>query len=505
MIKGFKKLKAVFGGHSGHPLADAEGQRQALADLPLSAPLKTLQEVIVWLESLAATEEVPVDRRFDIVRQFEAVMQPLWRHLLALYFQNLSLHRVEVETLWTSAHRFWSLAADAYELCGQQLARQTDREMQAGVATHALGALRMQFKWRCFCYGPIPGDTWSRMGRILLAAESLGLDVQQVDQTTARDKRSVRAEYVMAVASQVAAMDCLHPVEMEIAERLITYCQPAFVFGPDAERESVYWVDPATDLPPQRLARLPATLCETQRFFRPAGASEMLLTLTQQLGQGVLPDGLNLGGEYAPRVLQGVIRHLMGHLAAVPPQRRHIRHAVANQMNVRLGLEPVSAIFSSAGLSPAPAERWLVENVSQGGFGARLQRVDGNTISVGTLLAVQPEGGANWLVGVVRRCQRRPNGEVDVGIETLARRAETMHFVPMARAAGRNMGMVQGLVLREGADPAEWRVVLPHATYDPRDALAYVDADGRLQRLAPVGLIGRGSDYELAAYRPQGL
>lgn len=503
MIKGFAKLKAVFGVPSGHPLADAAGLRQALADLPLSAPLKTLQEVIVWLDSLATAQEVPPEQRFGILCQFETVMQPLWRHLLALYFQNLNLHRAEVEGLWTAAHRFWSLAADAYELCGQQLGKQADRNVQAAVATHAMGALRMQFKWRSFCYGPIPGDTWSRMGRILLAAEATTLDLLQVDLTSARDKRSVRAEYVMAVASQVAALDCLHPVEMEIADRLITYCQPAFVFGPDAERESVYWVDPETEQPPQRLARLPTTLCATQRFFRPGGASEMLLTLTQQLGQGVIPQGLNLGGDYAPRVLQGVIRHLMGHLAAVPPQRRHVRHAVANQMNVRLGLAPVSAIFASAALSPAPAERWLVENVSQGGFGARLQRVDGNTISVGTLLAVQPEGGSNWLVGVVRRCQRRPTGEVDVGIETLARRAETMQFVPMARATGPHTGVVQGVVLREGGNPSEWRVVLPRATYDARDALAYVDEAGRLQRLAPLGLIGRGSDYELAAYRPQ--
>jgi hypothetical protein len=51
-------------------------------------------------------------------------------------------------------------------------------------------------------------------------------------------------------------------------------------------------------------------------------------------------------------------------------------------------------------------ESWVVENVSRGGFGAVLGNVPGEWLKVGALIAMQPEGGDNWLVGVIRRYHR---------------------------------------------------------------------------------------------------
>ena len=68
-----------------------------------------------------------------------------------------------------------------------------------------------------------------------------------------------------------SSMDSLLPLEIELAERLIAYFLPGFVFSAKGIETSVYWVDPATPQPPVRLARMPAP-SPTLRFFQPGTA-----------------------------------------------------------------------------------------------------------------------------------------------------------------------------------------------------------------------------------------
>ena len=49
--------------------------------------------------------------------------------------------------------------------------------------------------------------------------------------------------------------------------------------------------------------------------------------------------------------------------------------------------------------------------------------VPGEWLKVGALIAMQPEGGDNWLVGVIRRYHRVAENQARVGIEALARQA----------------------------------------------------------------------------------
>src|SRR6185295_10703129 len=77
---------------------------------------------------------------------------------------------------------------------------------------------------------------------------------------------------------------------------------------------------------------------------------------------------------------------------------------------------------------PAAAESWTVENVSAGGFGALAKQVKSDWLKVGALLAMQPDGGANWVVGAVRRVTRLSKDEVRIGIETLSRTPALSRF-----------------------------------------------------------------------------
>ncbi len=173
---------------------------------------------------------------------------------------------------------------------------------------------------------------------------------------------------------------------------------------------------------------MPACATPTQRFIKPAAAHQEMLALLGVLERGGdVPSIIELGGPYQPKLVARVLKHLCSYLAPIPPQRKYDRHRVMHRMSVLPGLVNSFVVFSGEfGGRPAglPIESWVVENVSRGGFGAVIGEVPGEWLKVGALIAMQPEGGDNWLVGVIRRYHRLSETEARVGIEALSRRAE---------------------------------------------------------------------------------
>jgi hypothetical protein len=219
---------------------------------------------------------------------------------------------------------------------------------------------------------------------------------------------------------------------------------------------------------------------------------------------GDVPPEINLGGQYPVKLLVAVFRHLTNYLAPIPPQRLHDRHRVTHRMSVLNGLVNAFVVFSDEfGGRPTglPTETWQAENVSRGGFGALLDRVPEDWLRVGALLAMQPEGGENWLLGVVRRYHRITQNEARVGIQALATKAVALEL--RGRNASSYMaaaGASPALMLLDGNEPNEFRVILPPTTFDPRENLEYTK-DGQRFQLKPVALIEQAADFELARYR----
>jgi hypothetical protein len=61
-------------------------------------------------------------------------------------------------------------------------------------------------------------------------------------------------------------------------------------------------------------------------------------------------------------------------------------------------------------------------------------------------------------------------------------------------------GATPALMLLDGNEPDEFRIILPPATFDPRNNMEYARGGQRFQ-LAPIALIEQTADYELARYR----
>lgn len=291
------------------------------------------------------------------------------------------------------------------------------------------------------------------------------------------------------------------PLEIELADRLIAHFQPHFVFSGECLHESVYWIDAASGTPPIRLARRPERLVPSMRFFSLGTAPQALNELMRSVERGDVPVDLNLGGEYRAKVLLPVLRHLAQYWAPEPPQREHQRHSVKTRIAVLQGFDGCFTVFAGdvARLGKEhTAESWVVENVSLGGFGVAVDDI-GDWLRIGVLLCMQPEGGENWVLGVVRRYNKDSDAHASVGIQSLLRHALSVELRP--RTSGFSAtGSIPGLWLREGSLPGEARVVLLATGFDVRESLEF-SCDGRRYLLAPIELEEVGSQFEIGRYR----
>ena len=64
---------------------------------------------------------------------------------------------------------------------------------------------------------------------------------------------------------------------------------------------------------------------------------------------------------------------------------------------------------------------WTTVALDLVGFGIVVPQVKGEWLKIGCLLAMQPEGGTNWVLGVVRRFTRDSSQQGSVGVQTIAR------------------------------------------------------------------------------------
>ncbi len=501
----------LFSSRPDHPLGDVKELKRVLVELPLDNAFKAVDEVYGWFESLQSAEGFRVDHYFDVIRQLDEAAQPYIRRLTRDYLHSPRLSKGEERRLWITCYNYWGEVASLYARCVER-AKQSPKDKGSELlkpslplaATRLLAARATQLKWVEYRYGPIGEDLWRGLGQPFLAAEAAEYAHKPVQLYPAQPgMTSVAQQYLQVLILCSSSMDSLLPIEIELADRLIAHFLPDFEFSSNCLRDSVYWVDAAKGVPPVRLARQPDQLSPTLRFFSPGKAPQALNDLMRIVERGEIPKDLNLGGEYLAKVLLPVLRHLAVYWAPDPPQREHQRHTVKTRIAVLQGFDDCFTVFAGdvARLGKErTAESWVVENVSLGGFGAAVDNL-GDWIKIGTLISMQPDGGQNWVLGVVRRYNKDSDTHASVGIQALSRNAKGVELRP--RTSGFSAtGAIPGLWLREGNTPGEARMVMPIASFDVRESLEF-SHDGRHYLLTPIELEEAGNNFEIGRYQEQ--
>ena len=169
-----------------------------------------------------------------------------------------------------------------------------------------------------------------------------------------------------------------------------------------------------------------------------------------------------------------------------------------SRLSVTYGYEGVIGVLGGGGsldFDNRNSESWIVENVSSGGFGAVVPQLKGDWLRVGALLALQPEGGNNWVLGVVRRVNKLTGAQARVGIETLSKAPVLSKFA----VSGARSASEQGVLLKNG-EAAEARIVLKPGVFAPAQNLELVQGE-RQHVYIPQAVAERGEDYEIARFK----
>jgi hypothetical protein len=296
---------------------------------------------------------------------------------------------------------------------------------------------------------------------------------------------------------------------MEIAERMAAHLAAACRIAVKPEG-CTHYVDLASPGPAVRLfkgVKPKATL----RYF---GAGNGLAGLKQLMGkvqqEGVLPQGVNLGGDYGKDDVIGTFRHLARYWSDRPPARSAERRTSTGRLTVVPGLKDILKALEPSeddtldfSLSQGPGESWIVENVSDGGYGAAIPAIASDWLRVGALVGLQGEESRYWSIGLIRRIVRDEHQQRHVGIQVLTRTAipvrlavsQALSFTDVDRDAAR------AILLPTGPDAqGEMGIIMRNGLFNGRDSLDMI-VNEKSYRLTPVALVEGGEEFDWAKFR----
>jgi hypothetical protein len=492
-------MKLFGAGKPDHPMADPKEARRLLGELPAQDPAKALEELAHWHESVSAAEGFRPDARIQVHFSLDEAAQPRLRQLSRDYLAASRPSRFQQNRLWACVHGYHKQAGEAYARAVDGIIQgvkgaESAKPLLPLLLVRALRNLGQQIKWSHLRYGPCDASVWRILNGVYAFAESRGAADSSVPAVypSAAGESSPRLEFLRAAMLSVSSPDSLVPTEVELAERLIGELAPGFALAAEGGAGLTHWTDLGQAMAPVRLAKLPER-SPGLRFLGAGAALGSLQALMKRIEASGAPSQFEADAETA----LGVIEHLLLYWSSAAPERRHPRHNVKGRLSILSGFGGVvGALGASSPAEPIALspEDWTVENVSAGGFGALVPPAKSDWLKIGALLAMQPDGGKNWVVGTVRRVSKTEKQETRVGIETLSRAPELARF---ALRAGNEMGV---LLPAPGQGAGEAAIALRAGVFVAGQNLES-ERGGRSYVYLPQGVAEHGDDYDIVRYR----
>ncbi|HTY99494.1 MAG TPA: hypothetical protein VMB75_06645, partial [Rhodocyclaceae bacterium] len=137
-------------------------------------------------------------------------------------------------------------------------------------------------------------------------------------------------------------------------------------------------------------------------------------------------------------------------------------------------------------------ESWVVDDISMGGMGAQISTVGRDWARIGAFLAMQPEGGSNWLVGIIRRYSRESESVGAVGIETISK-------TPRAVVADSGGLQTEVILLDPLVDGDSARLLMATTAWE-EDLPLLLRVDGQTAKLSPQGVVETNAECTVGRY-----
>jgi len=222
-----------------------------------------------------------------------------------------------------------------------------------------------------------------------------------------------------------------------------------------------------------------------------------------------VPKDINLGGTYEKDIVVAALKHLELYWSDSPPARSSERRKTAARITVVPGFGEILGMLDPSQSDALDfsqeqtAESWIVENVSDGGYGAIIPAVKSDWIKVGTLIGVQAEGSTYWGVGMIRRISRDEHQQRRVGVQLLSRTAIPIKLARATTLASFNVGREPGpgILLSTAPDShGEVGVVMREGIFNARDSLEMIVRD-KAYLLMPSRMVEGGEDFDWGKFK----
>ncbi|HET8609058.1 MAG TPA: hypothetical protein VFM11_04900 [Burkholderiales bacterium] len=498
---------------AAHPLADAVRARGIISGLPADDPATALEEVTFWLGSVSHADGFHLDARFASIDLLDAAARQRQHALLNEYLVLTRNQIFQENRVWTVAYNFWKQLGHAYllsvDLCAAgAIGGQGVRDNLPQVVARAVNALGNQLKWLLLRYSPIDERIWEELFRMYQFAEEKEFHNVLIELHPGSPvQTSVKRELLKALMLAVSSTDSLVPASLETAAQTIAYLAPAFAMEPQPAGGCGYAID--LDLPRAPWRTLNGRQAGSAlRYFGPGRTLVELDRLLDAIRtRNELPHGINFDVAGDPADIAPIMRHLRSHWADAPRGRRTQRRPTATRLTVVGGLHSILHLLDPRNPLPVAEDRasesWIVENVSDSGFGAIVPLVKGEWVRVGSLVGIKPELAKYWGIGIIRRIGRDQHRQLRTGIEALS---QAVIPVRIARAeptssAAPGADFESALLLSTTPDASgEVTLLLRKGLFDPAHRFE-MEVRNKHYLLMPSRQVEAGEDFDRISFR----
>lgn len=531
-------LQKKIGPRSSHPMNSPAEAAKLLSELPREEPLKAVEEVAAWLESLASATSFSTDSRLKVISKLDEAGQPCAEMLMSEYLAGEAKREAGRFRQWQVLMDFWERLADAYQLIGLQIETSTRREVleqTAIVTVRGMRAVSAQIRIGLMCYAGAPERLWWALYHLYglsHAQRQAAVLVRPYPWDTL--PTTARAELVRAVMLEAAAPQSLTPRQIELTARITTRLASSFAYSETPGERLPLYLDLTQDCAPQ-LAPGGLQAAATMRFFGPGTASVRLKEiLDDSPGQQPATEG-RFGEEFTAAEIIETVQRLLLYWSDNPPRRQHARTGLSSSVEVAFGLEAIKLLvgkpeqavvaddpdklnvkFDDNKTEKKPLkgnaiETWKLKDISLRGLGAVTARRAQGALKIGALMAFRLEGADKWCVGIVRRLQTDAQNNLQVGAEIVSKDPLLLQLKRLSfkqdQAWNWELGdqksmmhFIQVVLLSSGAETGgDDSLLFDPGSYHPEETFGSM-IENKLRKLQVGGVLEKDDDFERLAF-----
>ncbi len=399
-------------------------------------------------------------------------------------------------------HNFGAATTEQMVLRRAEWARADDDPLLQRMAAFSLHHLASSIKWCFFRHETVKPQTWPQLHAMLLFAETNGFSTAAMHlfDSESQFKTSIRSLYLRSVLLDVLNTGSLTMPQIEIADSWLSEWTPMYQLDTEfIQGTHSLFVDLDASSGIQLITGNAAW--PSYRYLKMDRLRDQVEVVRSELRVGRPYHGHSVSNVFPVEehvALLANVERVYKSLLEATASHLEERNLVANLVaEVRVGFDAVRSVIvedatSQDGtetlskvqfvdfeltLDPLPAAtpstvseqspaavepdvsagrtepvRWKIHDMSSKGMGLLVEREAAESIAVGQLLAIKPDGEPHWLLGtVVRKLTQRTVGETLLGIEMLCFRPLPVKLRPFAEVTDRRpdplLDAVQALYL----------------------------------------------------------